>query len=104
MLDGTLRLVLLIMLVLISIRGLWTLHSIERLGRRWAIYSMMPAQALLMWFYTENLLTRPFVRPVPTLSNSILRAAIFMVIIGWFVTQEVILMSEQAEHGHIGVD
>jgi len=97
MFDGVTRLVLLIALLAVTIRGLWLLRTTRRLGRRWALFSMMPAQILLMWFYTHNLLTRPFIRDVPDHINIVLRAGIYMVIVGWFVKQEVIRITEHAE-------
>ncbi len=97
MIDGISRIVLLVLLVIVSIRGLRLLPTTRRMARRWALYAMMPAQVLLIWFYVDNLLTRAFVRPVPNFNNLLLRAGIFMVIVGWFVKQEVITMSERAE-------
>jgi len=101
MFDGTTRLILLILLVIVSIRGLWLLRTTHRMGRRWALYAMMPAQALFMWFYVDNLLTRPFIRPVPDYINIVLRAGIYMTIVGWFVKQELIRITDTAERNMI---
>ncbi len=95
MFDGITRLVLLAAIVITSIRGLWILRMTRWTYRRWALVAMMPAQLLLIWFYIDNLLTKPFFRPVPGRPNMILRTALLGVIVGWWVKQDVIRIAEK---------